>query len=243
MIFLGPGAGNPVCQVIDVTSANSCNNLSPYPLQINDASAGGVISGIPVICGGRTSNGEESACYGYNKNSQSWDFSVNMVISRMRPASAILDSGVLWVTGGYTSQNNEYYLKSTEYIFVNGEGNLERSNGPDLSEARIAHCMVTLHDGIIMILGGSYLTGTSVMMTLTGDPDQGFSDESGPTLLFDRLHAACVVFNSPLHGNRPVVIVAGGVSQVTAEILDYTVSGSSWEQSKTHFKIVKHISS
>ena len=39
----------------------------------------------------------------------------------------------------------------------------------------------------------------------------------------------CEFFLSPLHGNRPVVLVAGGYAETTAEIFDYTQSNS-WEK-------------
>ena len=47
---------------------------------------------------------------------------------------------------------------------------------------------------------------------------------------------ACTIFNSPVHNGRPVVIVAGSYSSPkTAEILDFTQEGSSWQESKLIF--------
>ena len=48
---------------------------------------------------------------------------------------------------------------------------------------------------------------------------------------FDREWAACTLFNSPLHQNRPVILVSGGLDQTTSEVLDYTASNH-WEESK-----------
>ena len=42
--------------------------------------------------------------------------------------------------------------------------------------------------------------------------------------------AGMTLFNSPLHGDRPVVLVAGGGGQ-WAEVFDYTNSNA-WEESK-----------
>ena len=45
----------------------------------------------------------------------------------------------------------------------------------------------------------------------------------------------CTIFNSKLHGNRPVVLVFGSLSEDnanTAEILDYTKEDASWEPCK-----------
>ena len=53
-----------------------------------------------------------------------------------------------------------------------------------------------------------------------------------------RYHHACTIFNSPAHNGRPVAIVAGGQpssAYKTAEILDFTQEGSSWQESKLIF--------
>ena len=42
--------------------------------------------------------------------------------------------------------------------------------------------------------------------------------------------AGMTLFNSPLHGDRPVVLVAGGGGQ-WAEVFDYT-NANAWEESK-----------
>ena len=48
---------------------------------------------------------------------------------------------------------------------------------------------------------------------------------------FDRYGAACTLFHSPLHQNRQVILVSGGIGQTSAEVWDYTASNS-WEESK-----------
>ena len=64
-----------------------------------------------------------------------------------------------------------------------------------------------------------------------------------PSMVYERSGAACTVYNSSLHGGRPVLIVLGSsewsasgysVSK-TAEILDYTVLGASWQESNFIF--------
>ena len=61
-----------------------------------------------------------------------------------------------------------------------------------------------------------------------------------PSMVYNRFGAACTVFNSSLHGGRPVLIVVGGEfiwnsASKTAEILDYTVAGASWQESNFTF--------
>ena len=54
----------------------------------------------------------------------------------------------------------------------------------------------------------------------------------GPSLNHYRYNAACALFHSPLHENRPVILLTGGnYDSEIAEVLDYTAS-SSWEESK-----------
>ena len=60
-----------------------------------------------------------------------------------------------------------------------------------------------------------------------------------PSMMYERSGAACTVYNSSLHGGRPVLIVVGSDSIAypewnslsrKAEILDYTVANASWQE-------------
>ena len=56
-----------------------------------------------------------------------------------------------------------------------------------------------------------------------------------PSMVYDRYNHACSIFRSPAHNRRPVAIAAGGYGSgygATAEVFDYTISGSSWQLSK-----------
>ena len=58
------------------------------------------------------------------------------------------------------------------------------------------------------------------------------------SMVHARYYHACTIFNSPAHNGRPVAIVAGsngGSEENTAEILDFTQEGSSWQESKLTF--------
>ena len=59
-----------------------------------------------------------------------------------------------------------------------------------------------------------------------------FTDVKKWDMIYKRENAACTIFKSPNHGNRPVVFVGGGKEQRTAEILDYSQSGATWEKGK-----------
>ena len=56
-----------------------------------------------------------------------------------------------------------------------------------------------------------------------------------PSMLNERRGPACTIFRSPAHNGQPVAIAAGGggyLAEDTAEVFDYTITGSSWQLSK-----------
>ena len=144
----------------------------------------------------------------------------NMNIKRYGHASTVLKDA-LFITGGRDSGNN--VLASTEFVYSNGTVEV----GIDMPLARYGHCMVTLHDGKVMILGAEKSIRRN---TLIYDPANN-SYTNGPSLSYDRRHAACTVFNSPMHNDRPVILAAGGTGETSAELYDYT-NANQWQTSK-----------
>ena len=58
-----------------------------------------------------------------------------------------------------------------------------------------------------------------------------------PSMVHVRNNHACSIFRSSAHNGRPVAIAAGGgvwtgSEKITAEVWDYTITGSSWQLSK-----------
>ena len=58
------------------------------------------------------------------------------------------------------------------------------------------------------------------------------------SMLYPRKYHACTIFKSALHDNRPIIIVAGSYDYFcdrcesnTAEVLDFTQEGTSWQES------------
>ena len=205
--------------VIDPKSTASCSSLPSYPLS-TARSVGGILNNAPLICGGHVSSpwAFHSECYIHDKSSNSWRLHANLKTKRYDSSIAPVNGG-LWLTGGTDGQT---VLSSTELVYPNGTV----LNGPNLPAPRQGHCVVTLHNGLVMIIGG-YPGHKSV---ITIDPVNNLFN-TGPSTNYGRWQSACTLFYSPMHDNRPVVLTVGGLRQTTSEIYDYTVA-SSWVKCK-----------
>lgn len=208
-------------QVVDIQSNTKCTDLADYPMYLGGAT-GGLIDKRPLICGGHGSTGSNSTCYIFKKETNQWQLHANLITERYRAASALLPNGSLFITGGSKSRFGSF--ASTEIISADGSVNV----GWDLPEPTAHHCMVSMDDGRVAIMGGEYPQKKKVYLYDPQTPDQ-FKD--GPSMLFDRFEAGCTLFYSTKHGGRPVILVAGGYDQTTSEIWDYTAVNN-WEQSK-----------
>ena len=222
------------CEVIDIQDPERiCTNIPSYPISIWTGS-GGIVSGIPMICGGELyDQGYEGknmsdVCYVFNVKTNSWTFIAKLAGQRSDFASAPIKDA-LWITGGKRRTSIDEFIQSedasTEFIHINGSV----SPGPNLPSARDHHCMVTLHNNQIMILGSDGGSTDSKNVVIY-DPEAG-KFMSAPSMLYDRNGAGCALFYSPLHGNRPVVLAAGGRDVSTVEIFDYT-NAKTWEESE-----------
>ena len=226
-------AASSNCEVIDIlNSSKFCANIPSFPVSIWTAS-GGIVSNVPMICGGELFDDEyqgksmENSCYIFDLTSNAWKLLAKMSVARSDFASVPMN-GALWVTGGSTRKGLQMAKSediTTEFIYLNGTV----LPGPNLPSPRDDHCMVTLHDNRVMILGSENGTTDSKSVIIYEPDTENFS--TAPSLQFDRNGAACALFYSPLHENRPVVLAVGGYNTDTAEIYDYTHSNE-WEKSK-----------
>jgi len=201
-------------QVIDVSSSSTaCANLPSYPFAMSYA-AGGVVNGSPIICGGYRNipSQETESCHRFDRNSNSWKWHSSMESRRSLHVSTVVKNA-LFITGGWDGSRD---LATTEYIYANGTV----QSGPNLPVARAGPCSVTLHDGKVMILGAMTPRSLERNVIIMDPDDKSFT--TGPSLSYKRWHAACTLFNSPLHNGRPVVLAAGGINQATTEVYDYT---------------------
>ena len=220
LILVATGGGpTDKCQVVDVSSSTSCANLLSYPYSMKSA-AGGVINGSPTICGGSVGGGVYlESCYRFDKFENSWKLHANMNSKRHSHAAAVIND-VLFISGGYYNGQ----LASTEFINANGTV----TSGTSLPLARQGHCMVTLHDGKVMILGAESPYSLTKNVVVFDPADNSYT--TGPSMSYPRNQGACTLFKSNLHDGRPVVLSAGGLSQATAQVYDYTNSNH-WQTS------------
>ena len=213
------------CQVIDVSSSTSCANLPSYPYSMS-AAAGGIINNTPIICGGYSfsaSPTRQDSCYRFNANSNSWNLHCTMTTRRSHHAATVKNDS-LFISGGSDDSGGISLLSSTEFILADGSV----TSGPYLPVAREGHCMVTLHDSKVIIIGAyspSFLMKNVLVFNLADN-----SYTTGPSMNYNRRYSACTLFHSDLHNGRPVVLAAGGSYQVTAELYDYTNSNQ-WQTS------------
>ena len=211
--YPSPGA----VQIVDLTSNKKCRPIANYPTH-TFYSAGGLVNGKPLICGGY-SIGPTAACYQYDFSTNWWKEFAYLDSKEKGHASVQVPSG-LWFSGGY--------LKGWKTKFVYANGSVFA--GPNLPEKRVNHCMVNLKDGRIMIIGG-YPTYKDVLIYHLSNK----SFAQGPSLQVDRVSHACTLFRSPMHGNREVVLVGCGYREGgtrSVEVLDFKKPGAVWEQSK-----------
>ena len=209
------------CQVFDVSSSNSCANLPSYPYSMRYG-AGGVINNVPIICGGYRSSGsprQTDSCYRFNKESNTWNLHCTMTSRRSQHAASVIQDA-LFISGGLEGSS---LLASTEFIHADGSV----TSGPNLPVARYGHCMVTLHDSKVIIIGG-YPSSLNQNVLVFNQADNSYT--TGPSMSYERRHSACTLFHSDLHNGRPVVLAAGGYGQATAEVYDYTNSNQ-WQTS------------
>ena len=118
------------------------------------------------------------------------------------------------------------FRSSTEIIHPDGRV----KPGPNLPEPRAGHCQTSYEQTTFIIGGRRTSYGTRSVWKFDLNNLHAFPYDM-PSMVYERYGAACTVYNSSLHGGRPVLIVVGsGGWSSTAEILDYTVANASWQE-------------
>ena len=220
-------------EILDQTGQpKKCTSVQNFPTGL-EVGFGGLLNNHLVICGGYTGRDTKNNCQRLGNNGHWSPFGAGLKVARWQGGSAtvkIHGEDFLWITGGYNSNGN--LIKSTEVISSYGTV----ASGKDLPEVRSDHCMVVINNHVMVIGGYPYSdVGRSVIIF---DSSNDFSHEDGPSLIKKRWTQACSTMVSPAHEGRTVAVVAGGYGDNfgygldTAEILDFTMPGSTWQLSE-----------
>jgi len=220
IVLNGVSSGGKV-EVVDVLSNTTCRQPPPY-LERVTWSAGDVNKdGNLVVCGGASyeTRSYTSSCYKLDSSTNQWTFHSSLLKRRSIHAAVAVEGGV-WMSGGYDGSN---FLSTTE--FVRDDGKVQNWN--DLPSGRSNHCMIDLLNGSIMITGGYPTINETWLFNI-----RSRSFTRAPSFLNGgRSHHACARILSPMHGFRPIVVVAGGAhSGKSVEVLDYTSPNARWQQ-------------
>ena len=181
---------------------------------------GGLLDGLPVICGGSNDKIHSIA------KDQS-KFLGQLSVRRNHAASVVLSNNTLWVTGGFDQSGNS--IKTTEIVTKDGQ----TSQGPDLPLALSSHAIVPLNSGAFILIGGN------------GNPYGVFENSAthfyekkgwrpGPNLKKGRDGHTAGVLTDRVSTIKYIVAVGGHGADSSLEYLEYPGS-SEWMKGKpTH---------
>ena len=204
---------NLATEVIDVQSnSNVASLFGEIPSQRRYA-VGGLIDSTPIICGGDDKDEkDQDSCFTYSQSK--WTKTHTMTTKRYAPASVKLNDTTLWIMGGY---NSGAYLDSSEFI---GLDSTVGNPGPKLPNPLEWSCAVKYSADKVYVIGG--YDGSSILnKVLIFNPMDGFSHIEGPSLITKRSGHACALMSN---GQQKQIVVAGGGSLSSVEILDPTVN-------------------
>jgi len=250
-VYLCPGCGSDTIEVIDIEDENMvCENLPKYPINGLWGGMGGLLGGLPVICGGASpgtnprSMVAHDQCYSYDQGGF-WKSFAKLDRPRALGGTFTLDAK-LWLTGGKTEMHtvSSPVLESSEFILENGAATQE---GMDIIAGdTYFSCSAQLEKGKIFIVnmdGDTWIDHSMIVDPLSHETS------SGPTLPRKTRKCEAVSFNSPAHGGRHVVAMLSYGEDAEKprgsaflDILDYTKDTPTWEPVKDNIinQLIKH---
>jgi hypothetical protein len=207
LVTTGADVGSKKNEIVDLN--NPTNVCQPkfwanYPLdQVHGASGGLLTNNNALICGGKGSDIlDDCFSIGINSNPHGIKKTATLTHTRYIASSVVLNSTTLWMTGGILAGNVK--TKSTEFVQLTGT-----SPGPDLPLEVAGHCLVSLNDTTLILIGGRLQSGTYSKATWFFNTDHKTWTD-GPSLTIRRYRHSCALFKSPQHGHTDTVIVTGG---------------------------------
>jgi hypothetical protein len=227
LVTTGADIGSKKIEIMDLKHpTNVCQPsfLADYPIdRVQEASGGLLTNNNALICGGFDNTDMERLddCFSINHNGIKNPAKLSQ--PRSYAASVVWNSTTLWMTGGWLDGSGR--TKSTEFVQLTGT-----TPGPDLPLEVAFHCLVSLNDTHVLLIGGK--DGTFSKATFFFNTDHK-TWTNGPSLILGRNYHSCALFKSPQHGHTDTVIVTGGYNGghlASTEFLN--LDRNSWESGK-----------
>jgi hypothetical protein len=233
LVTTGIGVGTKKIEIMDLKDlTNVCQPsfLADYSIQEvgqdTTATGGLLTNNNALICG-------RSDCFSINQNGIKK--SARLSHLRSNAASVVWNSTTLWMTGGWiggsgTRTNPLISTKSTEFVQLTGT-----TPGPDLPLKVVYHCLVSLNDTTVFLIGGqlSDETGSKTLKATFFFNTDHKTWTDGPSLITGRTAPSCALFKSPQHGHTDTVIVTGGIGGNPLASTEFLKLGSNnWQSGK-----------
>jgi uncharacterized protein YaaQ len=173
-----------------------------YPIDKITGASGCLLkkNNIALICGGIRYRTRLDDCFAIIDNAIR--ATTKLTQPRSHAASVALNGNILWMTGGYL--DGSVPTNSTEFVQLSGT-----RPGPDLPLELQKHCLVSLNETTVLLIGGELADWTWSKATFYCNHNHQTWSE-GPSLITARTSHSCALFKSPLHGHTDTVIVTGG---------------------------------
>jgi hypothetical protein len=238
MVTTGYDEGTKKIEVFDLLDpSNVCQPLivEDYPLDNVYGASGGLLdNNIALICGGEMNQHPYPIlddCFAFTDNTV--EANLKLAQPRFDAASVVLNGTTLWLTGGVIL-DEEILTNSTEFVETTGT-----RPGPDLPLEVRGHCLVSLNDTTVLLIGGvlprtSQTTKSKATFYYSTDH---MTWTEGPSLKTGRSDFSCALFKSPQHGYTDTVIVTGGFNDAWHDLAStefLNLDSNSWISGKYH---------
>jgi hypothetical protein len=232
LVTTGYYEGSKKIEIIDMDDpTNVCQPsfMAEYPMdRVQGASGGLLTNNNALICGGWGSETLDD-CFAINENGIT--NGSRLTQPRSSAASVVWNSTTLWLTGGRIDTGR---TNSTEFVQLTGS-----TPGPNLPFEVVDHCLVSLNDTTLLLIGGRLLDWTrsnwlrSKATYYYNTDHKTWTD--GPSMTIGRSSHSCALFKSPQHGHTDTVIVTGGAETSLLASTEYlNLESNSWESGKGH---------